>query len=339
MSVRGRRDWGTIPRRVRLRYRSEAVLCACLTRGFRVLGIEASSALGGWIARQVGPLLRPHKVGLANLSVVFPNMTETERQAILRAAWDNIGRTCAEYAHFDKLTVGGPDSRITIKGIEHLEPILAEGKNAIFVSGHFANWELMPMGLRAAGLKAAEVYRAANNPYVDRWIVDLRKTFVLPHQVAKGAGGARRLMELARDGFHIAMLVDQKMNEGLPAPFFGREAMTSTAAAVLALRYDMPIVPASITRKPGARFEVTIYPPLPLPDADSRSARIEGLTRACNAFLEERIVERPGQWLWFHNRWPGLMPPRKKPRRRKTAEKTPKSQGFLSATTSAGSKR
>lgn len=271
---------------------------------FKLIGLDAASALGGFVARSVGPRISVSNRARENLKRAMPELDAAARERIIYAMWDNLGRTFGEYPHLDKFKAFVPNGRLDVEGAEIADAARAKGKGILLLSGHFGNWELMPKPMRDRGYSGGEVYRAANNPYVDAWLVKQRSTNIFPDQVAKGADGARKIINILRRGDALGMLVDQKMNDGLPIPFFGRDAMTPTAPAGLAMKYGAAIVPAAIVRTKGARFKVKVYPEIEVPKTNDRLAdAVEILTRI-NRFLEERIREKPENWLWLHRRWP-----------------------------------
>ncbi|HSK41233.1 MAG TPA: lysophospholipid acyltransferase family protein, partial [Arenibaculum sp.] len=175
--------------------------------------------------------------------------------------------------------------------------------SAIIFSGHFANWELLAPAAEAFGLPLTLIYRRPNNPIVGR-LIDRARRHGSGTLVPKGRGGAKALVDALRRGASVALLVDQKMNDGLPIPFFGREAMTAPAVAQLALRFDAPLIPARVERLRGARFRITIQPPMALPADGDRHAAVRTVLTDVNRLLETWIRERPEQWLWLHRRWP-----------------------------------
>ena len=185
-------------------------------------------------------------------------------------------------------------------------PVLTDRELALkkFVSGHFANWEAMPMTLHAAGLRTAAVYRAANNPLVDRTIIERRAEVMTRHLIPKGKRGGRQLVAAVRDGLNVCMLIDQKLNDGIEVPFLGVPAMTAPAAARVALRSGLPVIPLQIVREPGVRFTITVHPPLDAPRTGDQAADTRALTVAINGAIGGFVREHPGQWLWFHRRWP-----------------------------------
>ncbi|HWE05241.1 MAG TPA: lysophospholipid acyltransferase family protein, partial [Rhizomicrobium sp.] len=229
---------------------------------------------------------------------------------VIRRMWDNLGRTISEYAHLEKLSMKGARPRIEVTGLEHVESAVASGKGIIFISAHFANWEVMPFAAVQHGLDGAEVYRPVNNPIVDRWMVRQRQTNGPTEQIAKGAYGTRRLFTLLRAGKAIFMLVDQKTNEGVAAPFFGRDAMTTPAPAALALKLGAVLLPVSNERLKGAHFRMTVHPAIAYEPSDDHARDVLALTTRINEKIEAIVRRNSAQWLWIHRRWPkpGDMP-------------------------------
>lgn len=285
----------------KLRYGAEAALFLIFMGFFRLIGVDAASAVGGFIGRQIFARTRVTQRARDNLAAAFPEKTQAERDAILRAMWDNLGRTVAEYAHLDKFDLSGPDPRIQVNNIEEIEKV--HGQGVLIVSGHFANWEIMPIAASRYGMDGAIVYRPPNNPYVDRYISRARARKGYAEQISKHQG-TRRIFTLLRGGKAILLLADQKTNEGIPVPFFGRDAMTTPAPAALALKLKVPMIFASNKRLGGARFAVTVYPPLAFTPSGDDDADMRAMTVAVNLRLEEMVRADPGQWLWIHRRWP-----------------------------------
>jgi KDO2-lipid IV(A) lauroyltransferase len=288
----------------RVAYPLQAAAAWLVLRFFGLLPLDAASALGGFLGRTIGPLLPVTGRARRNLARAMPELPETERARAIREMWDNLGRVLGEYPHLAEITRGaGRGGRVSVVNAEGLAPLREAGKPGILFSGHFANWEVFALAARALGVSYAQIYRAANNPIVDAM---LRRVRGLEDEdiVPKGAAGARKAITVLRDGRRLGMLVDQKMNDGIPVPFFGIDAMTAPAVAQLALRFGCPAIPARIERLDGARFRVIIEPPLDLHPTGDRNADAAAAMRQVNALLESWIRERPGQWLWLHRRWP-----------------------------------
>ncbi|GAB0116924.1 lysophospholipid acyltransferase family protein [Acidisoma sp. 7E03] len=275
-------------------------------RTVRRLDPVAASNLGGRIAAAIGPRLPVSRVADANLSRAFPALDGAARRRILRAVWDNLGRTAGELPHLGRLqrTASGPGWEI--KGEEILREQAARGGPAIFFSGHIGNWEMLPPILARLGIAMSSFYRALANPQVNAEVNRLRRDALgldLP-MFPKGAQGARGALAHLAHGGYLGMLVDQKMNDGIPVEFFGRPAMTAPALAALALRFRCPVIPGRIRRLGPARLRLEVEPPLAMPDSGDRQADIATLMRTVNRTLERWITEEPGAWLWLHRRWP-----------------------------------
>jgi KDO2-lipid IV(A) lauroyltransferase len=284
-------------------HRIEAIGAGVMFGFFRLLPLDAASALGGWLGRLVGPRLGVTKRAQINLQRALPLLGKAEAKRVMREMWDNLGRVVAEYPHLQEFKVYGKDGRIEFVGDDILDPVVASGKSAIFVSAHYGNWEIATMAATQRGLDVAEVYRAANNPWIDRLIASYRGS-VGSELIPKGMVAARRSIAAIRDGRHLALLVDQKMNDGIPVAFFGRDAMTAPAVAQLALRFDCAIMPARVERLNGARFRIVMSPPIAVTRTGDRHADLLAIMTAVNAEIESWIRARPEMWLWLHRRWP-----------------------------------
>jgi KDO2-lipid IV(A) lauroyltransferase len=270
---------------------------------FRALGLKRASDLGGWLARTIGPKIPVTRRARRAMAFALPHLSEAERERHIAAMWDNLGRTFAEYPHLEKFWAVTPGARIDIAGMEHVLGAIAKGRGGLFVSGHCGNWEAVPRCIKDIGQKGTLVYRPPNNPWVDAWI-SKQRSIGLPTMAAKGGESARSLIRTLKTGGFLAMLVDQKSNDGISVPFFGRPAMTATGAPNLSLRHNAPIVPVWCERLPGQRFRLTAYPEIPFPNTGDRDKDTYELALKLNQFLEARIRENPANWLWLHSRWP-----------------------------------
>jgi KDO2-lipid IV(A) lauroyltransferase len=290
----------------KLRYGAEAAMFFLFMGFFRLLGVDAASSVGGWIGRHVLYHLGWARKAHQNLAAAFPEKSAAEREALVLQVCDNVGRTAAEYAHLDKFDMAGADPRIAVERLDIAETM--RGKSVLLLSGHFANWEIMPIAATEFGLDGAIVYRPPNNPYVDRVIGRARALKGMKEQISKHQG-TRRIFTILRGGKAILLLADQKTNEGIPAPFFGRDAMTTPAPAALALKLNVPLYfasnrRASIDGKASARFVITMHEPLDFTPSGDYDKDVRDMTAAINARLEAIVRADPGQWLWIHRRWP-----------------------------------
>ncbi len=284
-------------------YIAEYFLFRAIMGLFWVLGLERASNFGGWIARTFGPGLPVTRRARRNMARALPELDEAAREKAIADMWENLGRTFAEYPHLEKIWSLKPGARIEVVDLNRAEEANAGGKGAIFVSGHCGNWETMPGVLADYGVKGTLVYRAPNNPFVDRWIAARRQSR-LPIVAAKGADGARMILKTLKDGHLLAMLIDQKLNDGIAVPFFGRPAMTAPAAAHLSLRHGAPIIFGWCTRLPHSHFRVAVTDVFEPKPTGNHTKDVYELTLKINQALEARIRAEPWNWLWLHNRWP-----------------------------------
>ena len=282
--------------------RLEACGAALFFAVMRALPLDAASAIGGALARWIGPRLGVCNRARRNLRAALPKLSAGQIEAIVRGMWDNLGRVAAEYPHLRRIRVFPPDGRVETHGLDHLDRALAAGRPVILFGGHIGNWEVAALAAWQYGLDIAQIYRAANNPLVDRMIAKFRGDS--GEFIRKGAIASRRAVAALRRGAHLALLADQKLNDGIPVPFFGRPAMTAPALALLALRFDCTVLPARVERLRGAHFRLSLYPPLELPRSGDRDADLAALLTAVNRTLEGWIREFPEQWFWVHSRWP-----------------------------------
>jgi KDO2-lipid IV(A) lauroyltransferase len=267
---------------------------------FRLLPLDAASAFGGWFGRTFGPRFPVHRKAARNLARAMPELTPDQQTKTLSSMWDNLGRVVAEYAH---LATIGEAGRIEVVGAEHLNAIRDSGKPAIFFSAHYGNWELMSLLAIRHGLPLVQVYRAANNPLAEELLQELRKPVGGRH-VPKGMQAAREMLKALKQNECLAMLVDQKLSNGIAVPFFGRDAMTAPAAADLALRSHCPVVPIYAERLGGAQFRITIEAPILLEQTGDRDRDIYNGLLLINQMIEGWIRKRPDHWFWVHQRWP-----------------------------------
>jgi KDO2-lipid IV(A) lauroyltransferase len=270
---------------------------------FRALPVDWASGLGGFLARTIGPRLGITKRAEENLKRALPDRTPAQRRQIIAGMWDNLGRVIAEYPHLDKFRLFEKNSRIEDVDGGNILGTRDPAKKYIFFSAHYGNWEIAVRTASQVGFEVTGVYRAPNNPIVDRFMLWARGAEG-GELVPKGDIAAKAAFGALRQGRALCMLVDQKMNDGIPVPFFGRDAMTAPALAVLALRYDCAVVPIRMERLKGARFRMTSEPPLALPKTGNTEADRRALMTQVNAVVERWVRERPEQWLWLHRRWP-----------------------------------
>lgn len=270
---------------------------------FYILPADKSSFFGGWLARKLIPISGAAKTAHRNLKTAFPQNSDQTNSEIIKNVCDNFGRDIAEYVHLQFMNVYD-NPRFEIVGTEIIDQLKNDGKPGIIYGAHLASWEVAIMALNQRGLKTTQLYRALNNPYADKIIRRVQRN-IGSEVLTKGSGDAKKVLDVIKRGDHLFILVDQKMNEGIPVPFFGRDAMTAPAAVRLAMKYNCPLVPARVERLEGGfKFKITFYPPQKLIDTGNFFEDLNSNLSVMNKTIEEWVRERPDQWLWIHNRWP-----------------------------------
>ena len=286
-----------------MKYPFEAFGLILLLLFFSCLTPIAASNLGGYLGRKIGPTLGINRRALKNMGEALTDLDQKTITSSGMGMWENLGRVVGEMPHIRQIARWVRTGQIEIINRNYLTKFHRDGQSVIYFSGHFANWELFPLILRELGAPTAAVYRAANNPIVDFLFRHLRR-LKSDDTVPKGPSGAKKIVQLMKNGKSLGMLVDQKMNDGISIPFFGRGAMTSSALATLALKYNCPAIPIRLERIEGCSFRATVLPPLAPPETGDRKKDIELMMTKVNELFEDWIIERPDQWFWLHNRWP-----------------------------------
>ncbi len=280
--------------------RVEAFAYDVMTGAMRCLPFGFVSGLGAFLVRGLGPLTSKKQIAETGLRTAFPDKSDTEIKSLMRAQWDNLGRTLTEFPLTDRLKPFTPNSRVEIIGLD----IFEANQPAIIVTGHFANWEIMATVLTQSNHNVRITYRKINNPLIDARVRKQREAYGTKYLVKKSShAGGRELFEALKNGESVALLNDQKFNTGVEVPFFGEPAMTAQGAVRLALKTGRPLLPMSVTRN-RSKFVVTFHPPITLQKTGERDADVLSGVTQVNAFIEARIRENPAQWFWVHRRWP-----------------------------------
>ncbi len=283
-------------------YALELVAYVALNGLIRALPIDWASGFGGWVLGWAGPLTSIHKTADMNIRLAFPEMSKADRKRLLKAQWENTGRAFAEFAILDRLTPAS--DRIEMINGERLDAIRESGKPVVFVSGHFACFEIMPAAILHYGIDCEVTYREANNPYVEERLRKARARYGVKRFAPKGGEGARDLLVGMKEGASVALMNDQKFNRGIAVPFFGHDAFTAPGPSRLALRFGTVLQPMTVRRIKGARFQVTVHDPIELERTGDRSRDIELGVRRVTKFVEDEVRAHPEDWFWVHKRWP-----------------------------------
>ena len=278
----------------------------------RALGADRASRLGGRLARTVGPWLPSHGTAIANLRAAYPDLHEREVRALALQAWDNLGRTGAEYAHLDTLFDFDPTrpetQRMEVRGIEQFEAVRDDGKPGLVFSAHLANWELPAICAEKFGLETTAVFRPPNNPAAARLVQEVRRR-TMGALAASGPGAVFAMQGVVERGGHLGQLVDQHFTRGVVVEFFGRPVLVNPLLGKLARHHECPVHGARVVRRDGATFMLEMTPALDLPRDAEGLIDVRGAMQAMTAQVEAWIREHPGQWLWMHRRWrPTMLP-------------------------------
>jgi len=271
---------------------------------FKIIGLRNASNIGSFLGKLIGPLFRSKKIIKQNIKTGLGEIDEQKESEIINDMWSNIGRTLAEYVFLKDFKFNRTNfNHMKINGISHLDEIKKNNELAIFYSGHFANFELMAMELDKSGIKCAAIYRPLNNFFLNPLMEYLRMKYICPNQIPKGRMGMREIISKVKDGYSIALMVDQRVSEGPRTSFFNKPAHTTTIPAQLALKYDCKLVPISLERKEGPNFEMTIHEPYKIEKTGNNEEDSKNITLKINQVIEKMILNNPRQWIWSHNRW------------------------------------
>ncbi len=262
-----------------------------------LMGIYVSRKIFSHLFLIIGPFFRSKNIVNKNLNIFSSKKPNIEKKVIVDEMWKNYGKTFVEYVYLSKLRIN--NSHITIVGEENLRTIKENNKPVIFISGHFANFELMSMEITKKKIKLATIYRPLNNIFLNFFMEFLRKKYICKYQIKKGINGVRETIEYIKKGFSVALMVDQRVSEGEKMSFFGKDALTTTLPAQLSIKFDLEIVPVFIQRNKDDSFLLEFQKPISCKNFKNKNE----LTKELNKILEKMIEKNPYQWIWTHNRW------------------------------------
>ncbi len=287
-----------------LKYFFEFISIISLFTIFKIIGLRNASALGNILGKLIGPLFRSTQITKQNIKIGLGKIDEQKVTEIINGMWSNIGRTFAEYVFLKDFKFNRTNfNHIKINGVNYLNQIKKNNEAVIFYSGHFANFELMAMELDKSGIKCAAIYRPLNNFFLNPLMEYLRMKYICPNQIPKGRMGMREIISKIKDGYSIALMVDQRVSEGPRTLFFNKPAHTTTIPAQIALKYNCKLVPISLERKVGPSFEMTIHEPYKIEKTGNAEEDTKNITLKINHIIEKMIIKNPKQWIWSHNRW------------------------------------
>jgi len=283
----------------KIKYFFEFLVIAILFFFYKILGLKISSFISGKIFELFGPLFRSKQIIKSNIQRAFPEINLQEINSIKKNMWNNYGRTLSEYMFLKNFRNNKLESSIHLEGKEILEKIKYEKNPVIFVSGHFSNFELMAMQIEKSGVNLAAIYRPLNNIFLNILMERIRKKYICKNQIKKGTGGVRELLKLYKKGYSIALMIDQRVSEGVKSKFFNADAFTTTIPAQFVKKFNCKVVPIYIERFNNINFKIKVEKPIEF----SKDSSTEKITRDLNIWLEKKILSNPDKWIWSHNRW------------------------------------
>jgi len=284
---------------INIKYFLQFIIIVFLFLIFKILGVRFSSFLGGKLFQIIGPAFRSKEIINNNIKRAFPDLNSKEINKIKSSMWNNYGRVFAEYIYMKNFRHGNLSKNISIEGEDILTNIKKQNQKVIFISGHFSNFELMAMQIDKLDLKIGAIYRPLNNIFLNKIMERIRKKYICNNQIKKGIGGLKELIKLNNEGYSTALMIDQRVSQGIKSNFFNEEAFTTTVPAQLVKKFNIPVVPIFIERYEGIKFKMKVFKPVHFSVEDT----IENITADLNKILEKMILDNPNNWIWSHNRW------------------------------------
>ncbi|MDA7452777.1 lysophospholipid acyltransferase family protein [Candidatus Pelagibacter ubique] len=283
----------------KIKYFFEFLIISSLFIIYKFLGLKISSHFSGKLFETFGPIFRSKNLIKTNIQRAIPKINSSKIKSITKDMWNNYGRTLSEYMFLKGFRNDQFRSNVNITGKEILQKIKLEKTPVIFISGHFSNFELMAMEIEKSGVNLSAIYRPLNNIFLNILMERIRKEYICKNQIKKGTSGVRELLKLYKKGYSIALMIDQRVSQGIKSKFFNQEAFTTTIPAQFIKKFNCKVVPISIKRHNGVNFNIKVENPIEF----SKNSSTEKITRELNIWLEKTILKNPGEWIWSHDRW------------------------------------
>ena len=266
---------------------------------FRILGLKFASYISGKIMSLIGPFFRSKKLIQSNILRAIPELDNDNIKDITHNMWNNYGRILSEYIFIKHFRNSKFKDNFQIEGQEILDKIKTNNEPVIFISGHFNNFELMAMHIEKTGIDLAAIYRPLNNTFLNFIMEKIRKKYICKNQIKKGISGTKQILSSFKNGSSIALMIDQRVSQGIKSKFFNNDAFTTTIPAQFVKKFGCKVVPIYIERIKNVEFKLTVYEPMDYKNNET----IETITLDLNKCLEKMILRNPEQWIWSHNRW------------------------------------
>jgi len=282
-----------------IKYFIQFLIITTLLLIFKILGLKIASFISSKITSFFGPFFRSKNLIKSNILKAFPNINQNEIEKLSKKMWGNYGRILAEYVFIKDFRGPKFNNKIKVNGQNILEGIKKDNKPVIFISGHFNNFELMALHIEKSNISLAAIYRPLNNKFLNFIMERVRKKYICKNQIKKGISGTKKLLTFFKKKTSIALMIDQRVSQGIKSKFFNDECFTTTIPAQFVKKFKCKVVPIYIERKHDTDFELTIHDPIEYLDNET----IESITANLNNLLEKMILKNPEQWIWSHNRW------------------------------------
>jgi len=285
---------------IKIKYFIQFILILFLFSLFKIIGINKSSKLSAQLFLLLGPFFRSKKIFQKNIKKVFPEIKSDQENKIFKNMWRNYGKMFAEYMFIKDFRYSKKfEENLIIENFSILEKIKKDKEPVIFISGHFNNFELMAMQIEKAGINLAAIYRPLNNIYLNPIMEEIRKKYICKKQIKKGISGTKQILKEYKNGASIALMIDQRVSEGILSNFFGQNALTTTIPAQFVKKFNTKVVPIYIERLNNNKFKITVHDIIEFDNAHD----IETITFKLNKILENMVLKNPAQWIWTHDRW------------------------------------
>ena len=285
---------------IKIKYFIQFILILFLFSLFKIIGINKSSRLSSQLFLLLGPFFRSKKIFQKNIKKVFPEIKSDQQNKIYKNMWRNYGKMFAEYMFIKDFRYSKKfEENLIIENFSILEKIKKDKEPVIFISGHFNNFELMAMQIEKAGINLAAIYRPLNNIYLNPIMEEIRKKYICKKQIKKGISGTKQVLKEYKNGASIALMIDQRVSEGILSNFFGQNALTTTIPAQFVKKFNTKVVPIYIERLNNDKFKITVHDIIEFDNAHD----VETITFKLNKILENMVLKNPAQWIWTHDRW------------------------------------
>ena len=282
-----------------IKYFFQFLIISFLLIIFKLLGLKNGSKFGYLVGTLLGPFFRSKKKIVSNIKKAIPNIDDATLKKIVKNMWGNYGRILSEYTFIKKFRNSKNEDLVSIEGKEILKEVIDSNKPVVFISGHFNNFELMAMHIEKSGVNLAAIYRPLNNIFLNKIMERIRIKYICKKQIKKGRSGTRELLGSFKNNCSVALMIDQRVSEGIKSSLFGQLALTTTIPAQLVKKFNCKVIPIYIERINDIRFKIKVHKPV----SYDKTRSIEEITLDLNKWLEKMILINPDQWIWTHDRW------------------------------------